>query len=214
MMKLLEANVQSFGNFCFQKQPSKTDPTCVTYTNYDKMETKSKEQPSHQVEEAADDLPLLEVGLSVQCGGLDVAQPVGVTGAQQQDVGGEDLVTSQPDEVSHPHLLPVLLHIASLRSARTMRGQTAGVSRGVEDAAPLFSIIGGSINRNFSLTSINLYGAANVLCLKEDRFVDAKAGVRHSSQLLPQYVHQNTKKCPQRSLAATQHCIFIGLYAD
>ena len=92
------------------------------------METTGKEQLPHQVVEAADNLSLLEVGLPVQCGRLDVAQPVGVAGAQQQDVGGEDLVASQPDEVSHPHLLPVLLHIASLHSAGTMRGQTAGVS--------------------------------------------------------------------------------------
>lgn len=81
----------------------------------------NNEQPTHQVKEAADDLPLLQVGLSVQRGRLDVAQPVGVTGAQQQNVGREDLVTPEPDEVSHPHLLPVLLHIASIRSARTMR---------------------------------------------------------------------------------------------
>lgn len=87
---------------------------------------KSKERPSHQIKEAADDLPLLEVGLSVQRGGLDVAQTVGVTGAQEQNIGREDLVTSQPNEVSHPHLLPVLLHIASIRSARKIRGQMAG----------------------------------------------------------------------------------------
>lgn len=73
---------------------------------------------SHQVKEAADDLPLFEVGLSIQCGGLNVAQTVWVTGAQQQDVSGEDLITSQPDEVSHPHLFPVLLHIASLHSVK------------------------------------------------------------------------------------------------
>lgn len=89
-------------------------------------DTNCKQRLSHQVKEAADDLPLLEVGLSVQRGGLDVAQAVGVTGAQQQDVGGQDLVASQPDEVSHPHLLPVLLHIASFRSARTMRDEPAG----------------------------------------------------------------------------------------
>lgn len=92
-------------------------------TTCNEMQTKSKQRSSHQVEEAADDLPLLEVGLSVQCGGLDVTQAVGVTGAQQQHVSREDLVTSQPDEVSHPHLLPVLLHIASLGSVRTMRGR-------------------------------------------------------------------------------------------
>lgn len=88
----------------------------------------SEEHPSHQVVEAADHLPLLQVGLSIQRGGLDVAQAVGVAGAQQQHVGGEELVASQPDEVSHPHLLPVLLHIASLCSDRTIRGRTAGVS--------------------------------------------------------------------------------------
>lgn len=129
------------------------------------MDTKSKQRPPHQVKEAADDLPLLEVGLSVQGGGLDVAQAVGVTGAQQQNVGGEDLVTSQTDEVSHPHLLPVLLHIASFRSARTMREQTAGVSCRVKEVQPLFSIIGGSIKRNLSSTSINLYGTTNMLCI-------------------------------------------------
>lgn len=107
---------------------SNTDPICVS--NNDTTETKSKDLPPHQVKEAADDLPLLEVGLPVQRGGLDVAQAVGVTGAQQQNVGREDLVTSEPDEVSHPHLLPVLLHIASIRSARTMRGQKSWLAAG------------------------------------------------------------------------------------
>lgn len=74
-----------------------------------------------QFKEAADDLPLLEVGLSIQCGGLNVAQAVRVTGAQQQNISREDLVTSQLDEVSHPHLLPVLLHIAPLCSAITIQ---------------------------------------------------------------------------------------------
>lgn len=100
--------------------------TQLEIPNNDKTETKSKKRPSHQIKEAADNLPLLEVGLSVQSRGLDVAQAVGVTGAQQQNVGREDLVTSQPNEVPHPHLLPVLLHIASIRSARTMRGQMTG----------------------------------------------------------------------------------------
>lgn len=166
------------------------------------METKIDKHPSHQVKEAADDLPLLEVGLSVQCGGLDVAQTVRVTGAQQQNISREDLVTSQPDEVSHPHLLPVLLHIASFHSARTMRRQTVGVSCRMKDAELLFSIMAGSINGNFNSTSINLYEAANMLCMKEDSlFVDPKAVTTNSqiplsltyfSQPLPQYVHQNT----------------------
>lgn len=108
--------------------PLTLNPICVS--NNDTTETKSKELPPHQVKEAADDLPLLEVGLPVQRGGLDVAQAVGVTGAQQQNVGREDLVTSEPDEVSHPHLLPVLLHIASIRSARTMRGQKSWLAAG------------------------------------------------------------------------------------
>lgn len=81
---------------------------------------------SHQVEEAADHLPLLQVGLPVQRGRLDVTQAVRVAGAQQQDVSGQNLVTSQPDEVSHPHLLPELLHVASVRPSTTPRGQTAG----------------------------------------------------------------------------------------
>lgn len=103
--------------------------------------TRCEEHPSHQVVEAADHLPLLEVGLSVQRGGLDVAQAVGVAGAQQQHVSGEDLVTSQPDEVSHPHLLPVFLHIASLCSSTTIRGQMSGVSCGMKDVQLLFSTI-------------------------------------------------------------------------
>lgn len=149
-----------------------------------------KERPPHQVKEAADDLPLLEVGLSVQCGGLDVAQAVGVTGAQQQNVGGEDLVTSQPDEVSHPHLLPVPLHIPSLRSARTMRGQNGWEKLQGERCGAIVFIIGASINRNCSSTSINRYGTENMLRMKEDRlFVD----IQFPHQLPLQYVHQKTK---------------------
>lgn len=144
---------------------------------------------SHQVVEAADDLPLLEVGLSIQCGRLDVAEAVRVTGAQQQHVGREDLVTSQPDEVSHPNLLPVLLHIASLRSARTTRGQTAGV----RDAQLLFSIIGGSINRNVSSTSINLYGTANV-SREDSLFVDAETKPTSKFCLAQTYLSRDPDK--------------------
>lgn len=73
---------------------------------------------SHQVEEAADHLPLLQVGLAVQRGRLDVTEAVGVAGAQQQHIGWEDLVAAQLDEVSHPHLLPKLFHVASIRPGR------------------------------------------------------------------------------------------------
>lgn len=69
---------------------------------------------SHQVEEAADHLPLLQVGLAIQRSRLDVAEAVGVARAQQQHVGWEDLVAAQLDEVSHPHFLPELLHITSI----------------------------------------------------------------------------------------------------
>lgn len=73
---------------------------------------------SHQVEEAADHLSLLQVGLSVQRGGLDVTQAVGVARAEQEHVGGQDLVAAQPDEVSNPDLLPEPLQVAPLRSVR------------------------------------------------------------------------------------------------
>ena len=70
------------------------------------------------MEEAADHLSLLQVGLSVQRGGLDVTQAVGVAGAEQEHVRGQDLVAAQPDEVSDPDLLPEPLQVAPLRSAR------------------------------------------------------------------------------------------------
>lgn len=79
---------------------------------------------SHQVIEAADNLPLLEVGLAVQCGRFDVAQAVWVTGAQQQHVGRKDLIAPQPDKVSHVHLFPVYLHVPPLCSATTAGPQT------------------------------------------------------------------------------------------
>lgn len=118
-------------------------------------EGKRKQKPggrfnSHRVADSRHSCPLLQVGLSIQGGGLDVAQAVGVAGAQQQHVSGEDLVASQPDEVSHPHLLPVLLHIASLCSGGTIRGRT------VKDAELLFSTVQQSKNGNFSPSSINL----------------------------------------------------------
>lgn len=63
---------------------------------------KEKNQLCHQVKETADNLPLLQIRLSVQRGRLYVAQAVRIAGAEQQNVGRQDLVTSQPDEVSHP----------------------------------------------------------------------------------------------------------------
>lgn len=77
-----------------------------------------KKKLCHQVKETADNLPLFQIGLSVQCGSFYVAQAVRIAGAEQQNVGRQDFITSQPDEVSHPRLLPVLLHIAPLRSAK------------------------------------------------------------------------------------------------
>lgn len=68
----------------------------------------------HQVNEASDHVPLLQVGLAVQRGRLDVAQAVRIAGAEQQHVGRHDLVAAQPDEVSHADLLPVLLQVAPL----------------------------------------------------------------------------------------------------
>lgn len=69
---------------------------------------------SHQVKEAADHLPLLQVGLAVQCGRLNVAQVVRVARAQQQHISWENFVAAQFDEVPHLHLLPKLLHVTSI----------------------------------------------------------------------------------------------------
>lgn len=66
---------------------------------------------THQVDEAAYHLPLFKVGLSIQCGRLNVTQAVRVTGAQQQNVCRQDLIAAQTDEVSDSNLLPVFLHI-------------------------------------------------------------------------------------------------------
>lgn len=83
---------------------------------------------AHQVHEAAHHLSLLQVGLSVQRSRLDVTQPVWIAGAQQQHVSRNDLITAQPDEISHTDLLPVLFHITALGSGeqRYTRGLHAG----------------------------------------------------------------------------------------
>ena len=81
---------------------------------------------SHQVEEAADHLSLLQVGLPVQRGGLNVTQAVWVAGAEQENVSRQDLVAAQPDEVPDPDLLPEALQVALLRSARGRKDNSFG----------------------------------------------------------------------------------------
>lgn len=66
---------------------------------------------TYKLREAADHLPPLQVGLSVQVGGLDVAQPVGVTGGEQQNVRREDFVAAKTHKVSHVDFFPESVHV-------------------------------------------------------------------------------------------------------
>lgn len=54
---------------------------------------------------------MLQVGLSIQVGSLNVAQPIGVTGGKQQNVCRDDLIAAKTHEVSHTDFFPESVHI-------------------------------------------------------------------------------------------------------
>lgn len=66
---------------------------------------------TYKLREATDHLPSLQVGLSIQVSSLDVAQPIRVTGGQQQNVRRYDLIAVKTDKVAHSDLFPVSNHI-------------------------------------------------------------------------------------------------------
>ena len=73
-----------------------------------------KGRNAHLLWQVPHHLPLLEVGLSVQIGRLDVTHSVGVGGVQQHHVRRDDLITEQPHQVPHTHISPALVHILML----------------------------------------------------------------------------------------------------
>ena len=68
-------------------------------------------QVTYKLGEASDHLAPFQVGLSIQVGCLDVAQPVGVTGVEQQDVCRDDLVAAKTHKVSHADFFPESVHV-------------------------------------------------------------------------------------------------------
>lgn len=59
-------------------------------------------------------LSLFQVGLSIQVCRLDVTNPMGVRGIQQQQVSRDDFITGQMDKVSDPHILPAPVQVGLL----------------------------------------------------------------------------------------------------
>jgi hypothetical protein len=66
---------------------------------------------TYKLREATDHLSSLQVGLSVQVGGLNVAQPIGVTGGQEQNVRRDDLIAAKTHKVSHVDFFPESVHV-------------------------------------------------------------------------------------------------------
>ena len=81
---------------------------------------------TYELREASDHLSLLQVGLPVQVGRLDVAQPIGVAGGQQQDVCGDGLIAAEAHEVSHADLFPEPVHVLLLLPGKDMAVNKAG----------------------------------------------------------------------------------------
>lgn len=66
--------------------------------------------PLYRDTEASQGSSLLQVGLSIQTGGLHVAHTPGVGGVEEQEVRRDNLVAGHLDKISHSHVLPVLPH--------------------------------------------------------------------------------------------------------
>lgn len=66
---------------------------------------------TYKLWEAADHLPSLQVGLSIQVGSLNVAQAIRVTGGQQQNVRRDDLIAAKTHKISHTDFFPESVHI-------------------------------------------------------------------------------------------------------
>ena len=83
-------------------------------------------QVTYELREASDHLALLQVGLPVQVGRLDVAQPIGVAGGQQQDICGDGLIAAEAHEVSHADLFPEPVHVLLLLPGKDTAVNKAG----------------------------------------------------------------------------------------
>ena len=55
-------------------------------------------------------LPLFQVGLSIDIGGLNVTHSVGVAGVEQEDVCRNHLITRELDKVTQTYPLPLLTY--------------------------------------------------------------------------------------------------------
>lgn len=73
------------------------------------MKPSYQEVPHHDTD-AGHGSSLLQVGLSIQAGGLYVTHTVGVGRVQEQQVRRDDLIADHPHKVSHSHVLPAFLH--------------------------------------------------------------------------------------------------------
>lgn len=67
---------------------------------------------THLAAEARHHLALFEVGLPIEVGSLQVADPLLVRGVEQQDVCRDGLVTLQLHKVPHSDIFPALLHVS------------------------------------------------------------------------------------------------------
>jgi len=69
-------------------------------------------QQTHLAGEAQHDSSLLQVGLAVEVGSLQVAGPALVGGMEQQDVGWDGLVAPQTHKVPHADVFPASLNVS------------------------------------------------------------------------------------------------------
>lgn len=69
---------------------------------------------THLAAEAHHHPALLEVGLPIEAGSLQVADPILVRGVEQQDVCWDDLIALQLHKVPHSDIFPALLHVSLL----------------------------------------------------------------------------------------------------
>lgn len=77
-------------------------------------------QITYKLGEASDHLAPFQVGLPIQVGRLDVAQPIRVTGGEQQDVCRDDLIAAKTHKVSHADFFPESVHVLLLFPGKEM----------------------------------------------------------------------------------------------
>lgn len=67
---------------------------------------------THLAAEPLHNLALLEVGLPIEAGSFQVADPVQIRGEEQQNIRWDDLITLQLHKVPHSDIFPALLHVS------------------------------------------------------------------------------------------------------